>query len=209
MLRTEAIIEWVKGPRILDIGCTGHDLGIDQRYWLHGQLRHRFPEVVGIDISEENVARLRAEGFSELHVQSAEEFSLAERFDTVVAGELIEHLANPGLFLDRARQHLVEGGRLVLSTPYPFSLHYMLYAFYKYPRTCQNPEHTCWFCPGTLTALAARHGFQVRHFQLIEDYYPFTSSLPYRALVRFVRLCRPVLPDRLSRNTMLFVLEPA
>ncbi len=198
----------MNGPNVLDVGCTGHELGIDERYWLHGQLRRTFPRVVGIDISEENVARLQEQGFSELHVQSAEEFQLSERFDTIVAGELIEHLANPGRFLDRARQHLEERGRLVLSTPYPFSLHYMLYAFYKYPQTCQNPEHTCWFCPRTLKALGARHGFQLRHFQLIEDYYPFTSSVPYRAFIRFVRLFGPILPDRLSKNTMLFVFEP-
>src|SRR5207249_3561087 len=143
-----------------------------------------------------------------IHLQSAEEFQLTERFDTIVAGELIEHLANPGRFLDCARQHLADGGRVVLSTPYPFSLHYMLYAFYKYPKTCQNPEHACWFCPQTMKVLGERHGFRVRWFELIEDYYPFTPSLRYRAFIRLVRVFGPVLPDRLKRNTMLFVLEP-
>jgi 2-polyprenyl-3-methyl-5-hydroxy-6-metoxy-1,4-benzoquinol methylase len=209
LLRTDAIIECVRGPDVLDVGCTGHELGIDEQYWLHGQLRRAFPRVVGIDISEDNVARLRARGLSELHVQSAEEFDLSERFDTVVAGELIEHLANPGCFLDRAREHLKKDGRLVLSTPYPFSLLYMLYAFHKYPRTCQNPQHTCWFCPRTLTALAERHGFRVRQFELIEDYYPYSPSAPYRTFIRLIRLFGRLLPDRLSKNTMLFVLEPA
>ena len=209
MLRTEAILKWVKGPNVLDVGCTGHELGIDPRYWLHGRLREAFPRVVGIDISKENIARLHARGFSDIYLHSAEEFQLSERFDTIVAGELIEHLANPGRFLDRARQHLAEAGRLVLSTPYPFSLLNTLYAFYKYPKTCQNPEHACWFCPQTLKALGQRHGFRVRHFELIEDYYPFDPSVRYRAFIRFVRLFGPVLPKRVKMNTMLFVLEAA
>jgi hypothetical protein len=45
--------------------------------------------------------------------------------------------------LAQARNHLAPGGRLVLSTPSPFSLLYFLYERFMYPKTCQNPEHAC------------------------------------------------------------------
>lgn len=205
--RTSELLKWVTGPKVLDVGCTSHNVEVGSPYWLHGQLRERFPDVTGIDISYENVEKLKQAGFSNLHVQSAETFDLREKFDTIIAGELIEHLANPGLFLDRARHHLNSHGRVVLTTPNPFSIAYSLYAFLKFPRTCQNPQHTSWFCPQTMTALAERHGFVVQHFDLLDDYRSDESSLAYRQFGKLMQRMGPIIPKRLKK-TILFVLSP-
>jgi SAM-dependent methyltransferase len=205
--RADEILKWVRGPKVLDVGCTSHTVETGSPHWLHGRLRESFSSVTGIDISEENIRTLEKLGFINLHVQSAESFELEDKFDTVVAGELIEHLANPGLFLQRARTHLNEGGIVVLTTPNAFSLAYFLYAILKFPRTCQNPEHTCWFCVRTMTELAERNGFRVAHFELIDDYRSDDPSLLYRVFGKLMMLFSPVLPERL-RKTMLFVLAP-
>lgn len=207
-MRAERILEWVKGPKVLDVGCTSHEVEPDSPYWLHGRLRSRF-EVTGIDISEENIESLRRRGFDRLHVASAEDFSIGERFDTVVAGELIEHLSNPGQFLARAREHLKPGGRLVVTTPYVFSLMYACYAFFKFPKTCENQQHTCWFCLRTLHEMAGRAGFRVVHEELVEDYRPDAPFPLYRLFVLFIRTLGRLLPARLRNNAMLLVLEPA
>jgi SAM-dependent methyltransferase len=204
-VRAVEILKWVKGPKVLDIGCTSHTLAVGSPHWLHGQIRQRFPDAAGIDISQDNVAVLQKAGFTNLYVQSAESFDLPEKFDTIVAGELIEHLANPGLFLQRVRHHLTPQGTIVLTTPNPFSISYVLYAALKFPRTCYNLEHTCWFCPQTMADLAQRSGFEIRHFELIDDYDSDVSSFLYRLFGAIVKLCRPALPKRF-RNTMLFVL---
>lgn len=206
MLRTDQIMKWIRGPKVLDVGCTGHEVEIGSPYWLHGRLRQRFPDIVGIDSSSLNVLALQGKGFRNVYVQNAEEFSLPKKFDTIVAGELIEHLSNPGMFLRCAREHLADGGRVVLTTPYPFSLLYTLYALFKFPKTCQNPEHTCWLCPQTLKTLAERYGYKVVHFDLIEDYRPEDPSRRYRTFVRLITLLRPLIPKRLRNNTMLLVL---
>lgn len=104
-------------------------------YRLYGQLRENHTLVVSIDINGSNVAKLRKMGFDDLHAASAEDFDLDYEFDTVVAGELIAHLANPVTLLDHARTHLAVEGRLVPTTPYPFSLHHSLYAIFKFPKT--------------------------------------------------------------------------
>src|SRR5712692_10311585 len=123
-MRVDAILKWVHGDMILDVGCAGQadddrswEIEIASREWVHGRLGERFRRVLGIDISEKHLAALRIRGFHDLSLQSAETFEFAERFDTIVAGEIIEHLANPGAFLARARDHLAEGGRIVLTTP--------------------------------------------------------------------------------------------
>ena len=204
MTRADAIVRWVRGPSVLDVGCTGGSPRIGSRYWLHGQLRERFPHVVGIDIAEGDIRRLREEGFDNVHVSDAEAFGLGERFDSIVAGELVEHLSNPGLFLQRAKEHLKPEGLLVITTPNVFSFLHMAYAVLKYPRTCCNLEHTCWFCPTTFRTLARRMGFKLVHQDLIEDYFAEERAAKLYSLL--VRL-RFLIPLRLRRNAMLFVMK--
>jgi 2-polyprenyl-3-methyl-5-hydroxy-6-metoxy-1,4-benzoquinol methylase len=203
------MLRHVRGPRILDVGCTNHVPAIDSPRWLHGQLHRTFPggRIVGVDLDAENVRTLHAAGFSDTLVMDAEELDLDERFDTIVAGELLEHLSNPGRFLGAARAHLTPGGRLVLSTPYVFALQYALKALTMYPNTSPNPQHTCWFCPQTLAELAGRHGFSVISLELVED-YPESRSPASRAFTGAMRTFGDLLPRRLRCNTMIAVLEP-
>jgi SAM-dependent methyltransferase len=206
-MRVDEILKWVRGPAVLDVGCTSHPVEMGSRFWLHGRLREHF-EVTGIDISEENVEQMRRRGLDRLHVANAEEFWLAERFDTIVAGELIEHLSNPGRFLLRAREHLKPDGRLVLTTPYVFSLMYACYAFFHFPKTCENQQHSCWFCLQTLRELAGRAGFKVIHEELVEDYRPDVPDPRYRAFVFLIRTLGRLLPGRMRKNAILLVLQP-
>lgn len=212
--RSEQILTRIIGPNVLDVGCAGHIPKPGSPYWLHERLCASFPSVIGIDLNVENIRQLREVGYDNIHVASAEDFSLDGKFDTIVAGELIEHLSNPGSFLERCQAHLKPAGRLVISTPYVYSLLNMVYAFIKYPQTCQNDEHTMWFCPKTLSRLAARYGFRVEQWELIEDYEFDNPSLAYRIFARLVTtIGRFLLPARLRKNDMLFVFslegEPA
>ncbi len=205
-MRSDDILELVNGPAVLDIGCAGHHVKPDQAGWLHGKLRERF-HVTGIDISETNVAIMRSLGIEDVYVQSAESFALDRRFNTIVAGEVIEHLSNPGQFLARVRAHLVPGGRLVLSTPYGFSLMHSLYAANYFPKTCENAEHTCWFCPSTIRELARREDLVVETWRLVDDYDPSVSSLKYRMYWKLVHTIGRLMPEKFTKTTMLIVFK--
>jgi len=170
LTRSDQIPSHIRGPRVLDVGCAGHLAKQNSPYWLHGKLREKFEDVVGIDIDEENVKELNALGYKNIFLASAETFTLPNKFDTIVAGDLIEHLKNPGSFLERAKEHLAEGGRVVITTPYPFSFLFTVYSMIKFPKTCSSPEHTCWFCPRTFEVLIQRCGFRVLYWDLIDDY---------------------------------------
>ena len=149
--RAEQILPWVQGPNVLDIGCAAHAMRFNDPHWLHGLLCKRFPDTVGIDIRPDLIEQLRQRGFQNLYTENAETFELGRQFDTIVAGDLIEHLSNPGAFLRQAAKHLAPNGRLILTTPYPFCLVQFVYALMKYPRTTWNLEHTHWLCPQTVT----------------------------------------------------------
>lgn len=206
--RVKEIIQWTKGPSVLHVGCADHVVREGSEYWLHKHLIEKFDHVIGLDSSEENIVSMRKLGYENLIVGNAEEFELEDRFDTIVAGELIEHLSNPGLFLEQVLKHLKPGGRLIITTPYPFSLLNQMFALLKYPETVQNDQHSMWFCVKTFRELYKRYGYVEVHFDLIPDYEFDNPSLKYRMFVRFLAVFSFLFPKRLKFNDMLFVLEP-
>ena len=104
----------LSGLRILDVGCGG---GL-----LSEALARLGAQVVGVDASPGNVAAAR------LHAQSqnvtvdyrlgdpSEALSPQERFDVVLALEVVEHVSDVSAFLATAAACLAPGGMLFVST---------------------------------------------------------------------------------------------
>jgi 2-polyprenyl-3-methyl-5-hydroxy-6-metoxy-1,4-benzoquinol methylase len=206
MRRVERILALVKGPDVLDVGCAGETLEPGKRDWLHGRLREEpFLTVRGIDSDTDRIAQMRALGFENVQVADAQSFDLPDRFDTVTAGELIEHLEAPASFLRCAAQHLKPNGRLILTTPYPFALVHVAIAIFRFPALPWNSEHTLWLCPTTIRELARRADLRVTHVELVDDYYPWSRA--WRVVGITMRSIGRILPKRLRYNSMVIVLE--
>jgi 2-polyprenyl-6-hydroxyphenyl methylase/3-demethylubiquinone-9 3-methyltransferase len=107
-------LDCLKNLRILDIGCGG---GV-----LSEPLARLGASVVGADPSEPNIAaaKLHAEQSGvtvDYRATTAEALADAgERFDIVLAMEVVEHVADVGLFLNRCTAMLKPGGLMVIST---------------------------------------------------------------------------------------------
>ena len=114
------------------------------------------PDTMGVDIDEQGVQILRDKGFN-TKTANVMDMDLGERFETIVAGEIIEHLDNPGQFLCNMRNHLVEGGTLLLTTPNPFYFK-QVWKIWKRNRPAVHEEHTMWFDPITLSHLCRLSG---------------------------------------------------
>lgn len=212
-LRIREIVGATKGSRILHVGCVGElqttvpDLA--SPLWLHGHLMREFEEVWGIDLLPSRIDYLRDAGVPNVFAADAEDYSLDAEFDTIVAGDVIEHLPNPGAFLSCSARHLAPGGQIVVTTPYVHGLEYLAYAWFRYPRTCPNPEHACWLCPTTLSMLASLAGLRVQRWRLLRDDRVGTGWGPYDLALRGQRLLNRVLPKRVMGKTILAVLKPA
>lgn len=157
--RVKAVLKHVEGNRILDVGCVQHSTAArDDPNWLHQYLYSIGDEVLGIDIDQDAIETLDEEGYN-VQLADAETLDVSGEWDCIVAGEVVEHLSNPGLFLDAAAESLAEDGKLVLSTPRPWC----------WPRLRQlatkgepyvNEEHTHYQDGSTLKSLLERHGYK-------------------------------------------------
>ncbi len=83
---------------------------------------------------------------------------LAERdpFDTVVAGELIEHLDCPRAIFDVARDVLRPGGHLVITTPNPYGR--VRVRAGQLGITWENVDHVTYIAPSGVVEMAERAG---------------------------------------------------
>jgi 2-polyprenyl-6-hydroxyphenyl methylase / 3-demethylubiquinone-9 3-methyltransferase len=103
----------LSGLRMLDIGC-GAGLLCEPFTRLGAQ-------VIGVDPSASNIAaaKLHAEkGHLSIDYRctTVEEMDVRERFDIVLAMEVVEHVSDIGLFLSRCAAMLKPGGMMVVST---------------------------------------------------------------------------------------------
>ena len=187
--RVEQILTHVpKDAAILDIGCVNHKLNNDDENWLHGRLCNISDDVVGLDFLEDEIEMMDEMGYDVI-CANAEQFDLDRKFDVIVAGELLEHLSNPGEFLERANSHLEEGGKLIVSTPNPWYLFHVLAVYTEIAQW--NEEHTAWFDEIVLKELLRRHDFDVETVDYVKPSpwkWPFVHKNLERLIVFIFRM---------------------
>lgn len=156
--RANWLCEQAKGQvQVLDVGCSQ---GLVP--WLLG---HKGIQVTGIDLDEEAIVWARenlknavpeAQTNIELLCADFLDYNPKQTFETILAGEYLEHL--PDAVLDRHLAHmarlLAPGGRVVITVP--LGLH-------------PHPDHEQLFLPGNFAAKIGRH-FSILQMD-VEDAY--------------------------------------
>jgi 2-polyprenyl-3-methyl-5-hydroxy-6-metoxy-1,4-benzoquinol methylase len=113
LVKRRVILEYLNtcsGTHILEVGCGCGDL-------LH-VLQNKGFTGVGIDISEEALV-VAVAGFSNTHFtcKCCTPGDLTEKFDIVIASEVMEHHQDDMLFLSQLRDRLHDQGHLLLTVP--------------------------------------------------------------------------------------------
>jgi len=181
----EIIKKCVRGRDVLDCGCVGSDeSGAHTSKFLHQKIIENAKSVLGVDINALGVRQLKDRGYNVI-CGNVETINIGKKFDVIVAGDLIEHLSNVGLFLENVKKHLKREGILIIHTPNPFGItrfYHMLTK--KYVEV--NPDHMCYYDIITLKQALERHGYKI-----IESHYVHALTPPlHKKLVInfFVRL---------------------
>ncbi|MCA6108850.1 bifunctional 2-polyprenyl-6-hydroxyphenol methylase/3-demethylubiquinol 3-O-methyltransferase UbiG [Bradyrhizobium cenepequi] len=111
--RNARSLSCLSGLRILDIGCGA---GL-----LCEPLARLGAQVIGIDPSATNIAAAKLHADKghlaiDYRCTTVEEIDARERFDIVLAMEVVEHVTDVGVFVRRCATMLKPGGLMVLST---------------------------------------------------------------------------------------------
>lgn len=164
--RIEYLTELAAGRSVVHVGFADRGYREMQEQagtWLHAHLASRARTLVGLDLDEEGVAAARAAGYEAWAIDCRDEAAVAaagiEPAEVVVAGEVIEHLDEPGPFLQALHRLVAPGGELVVTTPNASGL--LNTAAALAGREVNHPDHVAMFSWRTLQNLLARHGWEV------------------------------------------------
>ena len=206
--KVDWILKYIKNKKVLDLGCVEHSLtNMQNPNWLHGIIVKHAKSVLGVDILQKEIDTLKHQGYNVVFAY-VERMDLKDKFEVIVAGDIIEHASNPGTFMDRVFRHLTPDGMVLITTPNPVTV----MRFIELLLTGQvgaNSEHTCWFTPQVISELARRNNLRVVNIAYVDDtyqYYRTRSKLWWPLLVANFMICR-LRPE--ASETLCLVLTMA
>ena len=171
--RLDFIKRVTTGKKVLHLGCTNFPYtkeAIDADMLLHFELEKRAGQIYGFDFDQDGLDILKAHGTTNLFradLENLDDLPLDETFDVIIAGEMIEHLNNPGLFLQGIQRFMNPGTRLVITTINAYSgLRFLIYALRGKGGLNEpvHPDHVYYFSYRTLNLLIERANLDVREF---------------------------------------------
>ncbi len=171
--RVGLIKDSARGRRTLHLGCTNWPYTSDsiaQKTLLHQELEAITPDLYGFDFDQEGIDILSASGSRNLYradLERLEEVDLDDTFDVIIAGEMIEHLNNPGKFLNGIKRFMNLETDLMITTINAYSA--MRFAMYGLRgrggfNEPVHPDHVAYYSYRTLKLLVERNGFELRRF---------------------------------------------
>jgi len=171
--RTEFLLNECAGKSVLHLGCTNYpytEQSIRDDMLLHTKLAAVASDLYGLDADESGIEEMNRLGFENIFradLEHLEDLELHRTFDVIVAGDMIEHLNNPGLFLTGIRQLMSAETRLILSTINAYcGMRFLWYGLKgKRGRTeFVHPDHVAYYSYSTLKLLVERHDMKVEKF---------------------------------------------
>ena len=151
------------GSRVLDVGCgTGSVSRIIADT--------RDAKIIGIEPDPCRATAARARGL-QVHEQlfTPAVLQLLEAFDVIVFADVLEHVADPGNFLQLALRALLPGGRVIASVPnvahWSVRLDLLRGRFDYQPVGIRDATHLRWFTADTVRSLFETNGLRVISLQ--------------------------------------------
>lgn len=193
--RENIILPLCKGKSVLEIGCFK-----PSPIWFHDKICAIARECIGMDINEEYCQKGRELGYN-IVCGDGETINLGKKFDVIVV-RMLEAVSNQGIFLENMKNHLTDGGILILAAPNMFCPKYLLYQLFgNFEKLGMSPDHTLWHSEETLKTIVERHGWGVK-----EIYYTYIKSRPWWIRI-LMSICSCFIPARFIGTTITAVLE--
>lgn len=169
VMKETYIVNKCRNKMVLDLGCIRHnaEYALKDPAWLHAKIKEVAAKVTGVDYLLEEIEKLKKHGYDIIFADVTQPMEIKEKYDVIVAGDLIEHLLNVEGFFVNCRNLLKSNGMLIITTPNPFYSDEFHYVSFK-NNYLVNPEHTCWIDPQCLSQLSKRMGFDITELYFIK-----------------------------------------
>ena len=168
--------------KCLDVGCNSH--------FLHKEIDNK--DMIGLDVVIDQFKERTIKG-------DAQEVPVKTNiFDCVIAGELIEHLENPALFVKECHRILKRGGKFIITTPNRKSWWNRLIKSYhiKY--------HKFLFTKNELKDILKKNGFRINKFLFI-PFDKYTSV--YGKFFEIRRIIHYIMPEALREDMVVVAIN--
>ncbi len=171
--RVEFIKKMCEGKKVLHLGCTNYpftEISIENDMLLHHELKKVAQTLYGFDFDRSGLEILEKAGETNLHfadLENLDQVELNETFDVIVAGEMIEHLSNPGLFLRGIKRFMHENTALVITTINAYSgMRFFIYGLRGRggEREPVHPDHVAYYSYKTLSMVINREDLKIKEF---------------------------------------------
>jgi len=179
MIREQIILKLIQNKDILDIGSIGQT----DSYSLWNLYKNsKCRSLTGIDLPESKeivkkyfkIDKSKIAGEEKIVFGNMETYNFNREFDVIVAGDVLEHVDNQGLFLSNIKKHLREDGILILTTPNAKWLTALL---------PPNPTHKLWHDRYTLACMLDNCGLKIQKFR-----YYYGNKPHYNPFMKLVCL---------------------
>jgi len=163
--KKDFILNTLKNESVLHLGCVDfylEDVIKDEKH-LHIKLLDITKELYGIDYNKQGLEYLeRQYKITNLYygnVEKLADIEINKKFHFILAGELIEHLNNPGLFLEGVQKFMDEDSILLLTTPNAYSLKTFAHLFTGYEQI--EGDHSLILSFSTALKLLSRYNLKI------------------------------------------------
>ncbi len=171
--RVEFIKKACVGKKVLHLGCTDYPFtkrAIENNMLLHFEIEKTASELYGFDFDQKGIDILEQAGGKNLFradLEKLEDVWLNETFDVIIAGEMIEHLSNPGLFLRGVQRFMNKDTKLIITTINAYSgMRFIIYGLRGKGGENEpvHPDHVAYYSYKTLNLVLEREKLKINEF---------------------------------------------
>jgi hypothetical protein len=201
--RIEYFRQNCQGKIVMDLGSydeTAVTLKKNTNFWLFSVLESNAKKLVGVDSAlPENSIVFKSAIILKKDVHEINK-DIIENLDTITAGELLEHLPNPSLFLKFIKEEF-SGKELILSTPNGLNFSNTLMGILG--KEVQHEDHLHLFTYKTLNTLFINAKFL--EWEII-PYYFFATEMKLRTKSRILKVGITAIEKTINGFEYLFPL---
>lgn len=161
--RRQLIINHCSKKKVLHLGATAApktELNIKSNTLLHSSITEASKITIGMDFDQLMINKAKEYGINNIYFGDVEKYDdyPKESFEVIVAGEIFEHINNPGLAVQSLEKISDMNTEIIVTVPNAYSIKSTIRSFLGYEII--HPDHVLFHSPATLIELFKRYGFK-------------------------------------------------